>query len=281
MPLPFERELKVTEPPMQGNDVLIATTLMSRCSSWNQNNIPPSNIYTTNISNQVSKFQTANNLNSNGIFDPKTANLTLLNYSYDGYKDNNVKASDYNVSYKLYFGVYSDLHRDIQVTGHLYDPNNVLLFEFDARLHGESNPPSSIWPDYSNIPGLNEFTTNGNTPTGLSYCDLNTPEPNSTLFGPYPVHRVVSGINTDITTNSQLLLPNIRDGVLMHTGEWPNWNDDDQMPNSSGCIHIHPDDLAIINQIVMSQLGVIANKNPFSGKNYPFKPQCIISIEQL
>ena len=111
-------------------------------------------------------------------------------------------------------------------------------------------------------------------------------EPNASLYGPYPVHRVVqgvplNGINGYKTTNAELLLPSIRDGVLMHTGEWPNWNDDSQMPNSAGCIHIHPDDLDIVNQIVMASLGVVANPNPFSGRNYPYKPQCIISIEQI
>lgn len=35
----------------------------------------------------------------------------------------------------------------------------------------------------SNDAGLNEFSSSGNTVSGLSYLDLNTPEPDPKLYG--------------------------------------------------------------------------------------------------
>jgi len=69
--------------------------------------------------------------------------------------------------------------------------------------------------------------------------------------------------------------------MLIHTGEWPNWDDSLQMPNSAGCIHIHPDDLGIVDQIVTESMGVVIHPNPFTGQNYPYVTQGIISIELI
>ena len=66
--------------------------------------------------------------------------------------------------------------------------------------------------------------------------DLNTPEDIVKFYGPYPVNRAVSGLEG----NAKFLLPNIRNGILMHTGEWPNWSPPEQMPNSAGCLHASP-----------------------------------------
>jgi len=38
------------------------------------------------------------------------------------------------------------------------------------------------------------FSSDGNTPTGLMEFDLNTPEPEPKLFGPYNVNRAVRGM---------------------------------------------------------------------------------------
>eukprot|EP01084_Bolivina_argentea_P050184 92272_1 len=288
MPLPFTRELKITNPVMKGNDVLIATTLMSRCPAW-PSNVVPSLEYTTAISLAVKQFQIDSQLSLNGVFDANTANITLSNYSCDKYVDYGViKAKDYNVLYKIFIPVYSDSQRNVETMGQLFDADNNLLLEFKTRTHGQSNPPTSVWPNYNNSAGLNEFTSNGNTPTGLSYIDLNSPEPKNmeNLYGPYPVHRVISGIEyKNITSNMVLLLQpdntNIRSGILLHTGEWPGWSDGDQMPNSDGCIHVYPDDLDKINNILINQLGVVVRNNTFSSKNYPYSPQGIISVQQI
>lgn len=50
--------------------------------------------------------------------------------------------------------------------------------------------------------------------------DLNSPEEETELFGPYPINRIVQGI----AGNAQFLIGPVRDGILMHTGEWPNWS---------------------------------------------------------
>ena len=164
----------------------------------------------------------------------------------------------------------------------------MFLFSTKTRTHGQSNPPTNIWPNYNNSVGLNEFTTNGNTPTGLSFIDLESPEPQNEekYYGPYPIHRVISSIvYKNITNNMALLLEpdstNIRSGILMHTGEWPGWTDGDQMPNSDGCIHVYPDVLNQINTILITQLGVVVNQNPYSSKDYPYRPQGIISVQQI
>ena len=55
---------------------------------------------------------------------------------------------------------------------------------------------------------------------GLTEFDLNSPEPEPQLYGPYPINRAVQGIEG----NAAFLIPLIRDGILMHTGEWPDWS---------------------------------------------------------
>lgn len=80
------------------------------------------------------------------------------------------------------------------------------------------------------------------------------------------------------------MLPNIRDGILVHTGNWTtaevDWNPEHDMPNSSGCIHAHPSDVERIYKILVG-LGVEVRDNPFSGKNYPYAPQGIGVVELI
>jgi hypothetical protein len=54
---------------------------------------------------------------------------------------------------------------------------------------------------------------------GLMTFDLNSPENDPVDFGPYPVNRAVQGLKG----NAFIVISNIRDGILLHTGEWPNW----------------------------------------------------------
>jgi hypothetical protein len=39
-----------------------------------------------------------------------------------------------------------------------------------------------------------QFSASGETPTGLSTFDLQTPEPDPVSYGPYPVNRAVQGL---------------------------------------------------------------------------------------
>jgi hypothetical protein len=79
-----------------------------------------------------------------------------------------------------------------------------------------------------------------------------------------------------------LVLPNIRDGILVHTGNWTTadatWDSSKGMPNSAGCIHAHPEDVDRIYHTLV-KLGVEVRDNTFSGKNYPYRPQGVGVIE--
>lgn len=281
MPPPFTREITLG---MQGNDVLIATTLLLRDSHIVSIN-KPSNACDESCSKAISEFQEAytNELSDNykrGTLDSQTSTLLLNLHSADGFKDNGFTARSMGKKYKISVPVHQN--RSIETTATLFDADNNVLHVFRARTHGhrESNDPG-IWPDFGNGDyGLNQFTSSGNTITGLSEIDLNSPEPSPNVYGPWPVNRIVRGLEG----NSLLLLPNIRDGLLLHTGNWSvdgvEWDPSMDMPNSSGCIHAHPDDVKAIYEKLV-KIGVKVNENTFSGKNYPYEPQGVIAIELI
>ena len=120
------------------------------------------------------------------------------------------------------------------------------------------------------------FASNGNTPTGLMELDLNTPEPDPKEYGPYPVNRAVRGLRG----NALLLLPDIRSGILLHTGEWPGWAPPSMMPNSAGCVHSWPESIESISD-TLQKMGVVARPNPGGALPYPYKPQGLLSVYQL
>ena len=82
------------------------------------------------------------------------------------------------------------------------------------------------------------------------------------------------------------MVSNIRDGLLLHTGNWTtdatgDWNPTMPMPNSAGCVHAHPLDVERIYKILVNQLGVVVNPNLFLGKAYPYKAQGIAVVELI
>ena len=279
MPLPFTRVIEYTDPLMYGDDVLIASTLLSRCPDIPKTYIPSNTYDNTSISNII-LFQTLYKLDVNGIIDGPTASLLLSLYSNDGYKDKGVSASSMGYLYKIVIPVYNN--RSIETTSTLYDKDNNVVLTFTTRAHGHRNDGSSAaWPDFGDGDiGLSQFASSGATVTGLIAIDLNTPEPNSQLYGPWPVNRFVRGIDG----NAKLLLPHIRDGILIHTGNWTTdngkWHPSMSMPNSAGCVHAHPLDIERIYN-ALTKLGVVANDNPFSGANYPYEPQGIAIVQQM
>jgi len=111
----------------------------------------------------------------------------------------------------------------------------------------------------------------------LGFFDFNTPEPEPKVYGKWPVNRVTTGLKG----NMLLLLPNIRNGILLHTGEWENWNETMPMPNSHGCMHAHPRDIEKIAQILETQLNVEARPNTMGELPYPYPPQGLISVEEI
>lgn len=147
----------------------------------------------------------------------------------------------------------------------------------------------------------------GNTPTGLIEFDLNSPEDDPQLFGPYPVNRAVQvcadarlaaapgavhaaartnmlprtcgggGGAQGIRGNAAWLIPNIRDGILMHTGAWPGWAPPMVMPNSEGCIHAWPASIERVWHTLVG-LGVQVRPNTDGKLPYPYKPQGLLSV---
>jgi len=194
--------------------------------------------------------------------------------------DSGFTAASLGYLYKFHVPVHQN--RSIETFATLYDANNNILLSFKTRQHGiRSDGTSQPWPDFGDGDyGLNQFSSSGNTVTGLAEIDLNSPEPNPDVYGPWPINRVVRGLDG----NALLLLPNIRDGILIHTGNWSTstkaWTPEDPMPDSSGCIHAHPSDVQQIYEILV-KIGVKVNPNTYSGKNYPYKPQGICVIELI
>jgi hypothetical protein len=184
--------------------------------------------------------------------------------------------------YKVHIRVYAN--RSIEVPATLYAANGTALHTFItrfglfliqnnkmtsnmridirgyvSRLHGQND---------ANGNAINELSNSGSTPTGLSTFDLNSPEDDPKSFGPYPVNRAVQGLKG----NAQIVISNIRSGILMHTGEWDNWNPRLPMPNSHGCIHGHPEDIKLVWQKLVA-LGVKVRPNPGGKLPYPYQPQ--------
>jgi hypothetical protein len=295
MPLPFTRQLVLQDPPMTGSDVTIFQNLVIRDSAVVDGG--KSGVYDETAATATSKFQQAHKLNSTGILDEDTASLLLFIHSNDGkcsikvlyhhrfklylnsfllkgVRDTGFTAASRGYLFKIFIPVYSN--RSIESSATLYDAYNNILMTFPARTHGhsESDFDPSGYPDV----GLNQFSTNGNTVTGLVEVDLNSPEPDPAIYGPWPVNRIVRGLEG----NAAFMLPNIRDGQLIHTGNWydQGWIPSKPMPNSAGCVHSHPEHIERIYKALVS-IGVSVNENTFSGKDYPYKPQGIAVIQSI
>jgi len=280
MPAPFTRVLSITSPAMTGNDVKIAQTLLKRDPAVDST-FTVSGSYDSASSKACAAFQTNIGYKSTGTLDSATAQALLDLHSEDNYKDNGFTAASKGYLYKFHFPVH--YNRSIETMATLFDKDNNKLLTFRVRTHGyRSDGTSAAWPDFGvGDIGLTELASSGATVTGLVEIDLNSPEPSPDLYGPYPINRIVRGLDG----NAALMLPNIRDGLLLHTGNWSTsskaWNPSMDMPNSSGCIHAHPTDVETIYKILTEKLGVKVNDNTFSGKNYPYKPQGVGVIELI
>lgn len=293
MPFPFTRELFVNLPSPQGSDVIILQELLKRSEQQKKSTLrsqPKTSTtqvkvtgkYDQQTAEAVGQFQNdyVGKLSVTGVFDSKTANTLLKLFSQDGVKDNGFTAASMGKLFKISLPVHSN--RSIETVGSLYDKNNKLLMKFKARTHGYRNDNiERPWPDFGNGDvGLTQFSGSGMTVTGVSFIDVNSKEPNATMFGPWPVLRFVQGVSG----NAQFLIPNIRNGLLVHTGDWSTqnkpWNPTMDMPNSQGCVHIHPQDLQKMNTL-LAGLGVQVRENPFSAIKYPYKPQGVIVVENV
>jgi len=234
-------------------------------------------------------------LKDDGIVGNATAWQILDRLSSDGWKDDGQPAAARGYKYKLLLPVHRN--RSIELTGTLLDGNNSVLLTFPTRLHGhdvdaQGQAISGVpWPDLTDegcpnpssrqgCIGLNEFTTNGATPTGLVEVDMNSPEDSAKLYGPFPINRFVRGIEG----NAGFLLPHVRSGILLHTGEWANhsaWEEGQMMPNSAGCVHSYPADVEAIWKLLVQKCGVEVRPNTDGALPYPYKPQGLAAVFEV
>ncbi|KAJ8603297.1 hypothetical protein CTAYLR_006971 [Chrysophaeum taylorii] len=264
MPLPWTRVLKYFPDALEsGSDVAIAQALLGRALN---ESVVVDSVFGPASAVAVAAFRG----DGNGTFDAPTANALLACCSDDRYAGG-TSPSNRTTLYTIVVPVVHN--RSVELNATLFGPDGELL-SFRARTHGlRDDALERPWPDYSNDDGLNEFTADGNTPTGLATLDLNTPEPNASLYGPYPVNRVVTGLEG----NSFLVLgAGGRSGILLHSGLWPPGHGT-QMPNSDGCIHVVPEDADRIWQALVS-IGAQVRPNPYTSANYPYTPQGLISV---
>jgi len=259
-PCPFSRELKQEDPPLQGNDVTILQHLLIR--SPYVKGLQSTGKFDAATATAVSDFQTGNQLQVDGIVGQETAQKLLDLHMSDGYKDDGKILPGFK--YKVHIPV--SRNRSVETTAYLYDSNMSLIYQFHVRLHGQRD-----W---------NEFCHDGNTPTGLSLFDLNSPEDDPKDFGPYPVNRVVAGLKGNAAILLQNSAATIRSGILLHTGQWDGWQPPQPMPNSDGCIHTWPDMCKQLWQTLVS-FGIQVRKNSGGELPYPYLSQGLISIEQV
>jgi hypothetical protein len=275
MPDPFRRILREFTPAMQGNDVIILQHLLNRSSS--ETSLVATGLYDKATVEAVVNFQHLHKPSSEkGVFGANEAIALLECCSDDGYTDDGIPARVKGYMYKVHVKV--NQNRSFEHNATLYDADGGYLFSFRVRLHGHSSVvKNTTWPSYTTDVGRNQFSSGGNTPTGLMSFDLNSPEDVPKLYGPYPVNRAVAGLEG----NAKFLLPHIRNGILMHTGEWPGWHAPESMPNSAGCIHSWPANIKSVWNILVGKLGVVVHKNTNGKTPYPYKPQGLLSVEQI
>ena len=273
--LPFSRVLEVSSPLIQGKDVVILQSLLRRYEGIN---LKVDGCFGVDSAAALKHFQSEEGIESaDGRLDPKTARHVLDALMHDGYKDNGV------IPTWAKFKIYAPVHRDrnIETTGVLYDNKGNSLLTFPIRSRG--------WRGKLNQE-LNQLSTNGDSPTGLVTCDLNSKQPDPKLYGPYPCLRCVKGLKGNVAIGRdgfigvdgpETFLSSYRSGILIHTGEYDDWEPGKPMPDSHGCFHVYPDDMKTIVDIMVEKLGVVVRDNPFGKRPYPYEPQGIMSIEQV
>jgi hypothetical protein len=278
MPQPWSRVLQQTKPPMTGTDVFILQNLLQRTPG--NGALPLSSAYDSATTVAVTAFQRSQALQPDGIFGPATAAAALANLTADGYRWNGTAPGALGFKYLIHVPVHTN--RSVETVASLVAANGSVVYTYVVRAHGidswdsEDDPPA--WPYFNDCcDGMSQFAGDGDTPTGLSLADLNSPEDDPTEFGPYPVNRVVQGLEG----NAGFLIPNIRDGILQHTGAWSNyssWQPPAPMPNSLGCIHAWPESIFTVWQLLVA-MGVEVRNNTGGKLPYPYKPQGLIAVE--
>jgi hypothetical protein len=260
--LPFNRTLSVGD---EGSDVLLLRMLVERCVlSHTPLDEPSFQTFDHDLESDLCSCQKKEGIVIEvecGVADAITTNYLLENFlDRDGYRDWTPSLVPQPFKYKVHIKVCEN--RSIETTACLFGNESTSpLHTFTVRTRGQEDH--------------NQWGPSGNTPTGLSTFDLNSPEEDPKMFGPYPINRVIRGL----AGNAQWVLPWLRDGILMHTGEWEHWDPSKPMPDSHGCIHAHPEDIKTVWQILVNELDVKVHKNTDGKLPYPYEPQGLLSIE--
>jgi hypothetical protein len=277
---PFGRQLQLGD---SGRDVLVLNRiLLFRATRYCSDSELPSSSSTfdNNTLTCLSLFQAARvpSAAQRGTLDAITAMAILTELSPDNYFDNGLSPFELGYQYKVLIRLPST-NRSVEATAYLIAGNGSYLFNFTVRVHGAESYPAPNWPSWNSTDsGLSEFASDGATPTGLCEFDLNSPESNTSEFCPYPINRAVRGLQG----NWQILMTNdvttLRDGILLHTGEWPDWSPPEPMPNSLGCIHAYPDSIKRVWQTLV-ELGIEVRNNTNGNVPEPYQPQGLLSVE--
>jgi len=287
--LPFHRSLRLQEPLMEGKDIAILQNLLRR-QSFVSSTLRATGRYDAATLQSVKSFQQRYKLSQqDGIFDPETGRKVLDELMSDGYS-----STDIPHDCKFFIRVPLRKDRTIEV--------NATLHRCGASEQGEAAHGEVLHTFLLRARGgtkngvmLNQLTSNGDTPTGLSSIDLNTEfKPQwrwKRSFGVYPVLRLVKGLKGNaaigrdgVTGNddtAESFLNDYRYGILVHSFEREEWVPSMPMPDSYGCMKVHPADQRKIIDILRNKLGVKMRNNTFGRLPYPHKPQGLISIEEV
>jgi hypothetical protein len=193
-PAPFSRPLQLVpgqEWQQNGSDVVVAQHLLRRSRFARPTTQCCSGVYDEDTANIVAAVQQGAKLPlptaGSGTLDVAMAAYLLSTSSFDGYVDDGRSAREQGYLFKILVPVHTN--RSIETEGQLLDADDNVLFTFPARAHGHDvlpngQPDDRPWPDYDNDNGgLNQFSTSGATPTGLSQCNLESPEDDTKSFG--------------------------------------------------------------------------------------------------
>jgi hypothetical protein len=208
MPLPFTQQLQMGD---RDKLVRLVRILLARTPGVATLNATD-DLFDASVANAMQTFQSQHQLTPTAALDDATASALLLHNEPDGWRDPLAFPLPSQYLYKVWIPVHRN--RTVQAqNATLFDQRGNVLLTFVARLHGKNHPDGSQ---------LNQFTSNGVTPTGLFEFDLNSPEPDPVSYGPYPVNRATRGLRGNaVVVISDNKTTTLRSGILMHTASGP------------------------------------------------------------
>lgn len=175
---PFQRQLSAAA-NSSGDDVLLLQRLLgARAAAWCGADFLPAvaSVFDDATGACLALFQAPQGLPASGVLDAATASAVLRVLGPDGYVDDGVPPAALGYAYKVLV-VLPSANRSVEAQARLIAANGSELFSFTVRLHGAEGYPVPAWPSYNDSDsGLNQFTGDGATPTGLAEFDLNSPE---------------------------------------------------------------------------------------------------------